>query len=93
MIKPPIDLIDSRIRSGWTYKTKTGPANNAKISEMKVREIWEDYKSMSGASVKTSIPKMLAKKHRVSCHIVSNIVYGNAWNRITGLPKRDQAWY
>ena len=91
MIKPPIDLIDSRIRSGWTHKAKVGPAKNAKVTEMKAIEIWESYKSMSGASVRTSIRKMLAKKHGVSYHIVSNIIYGNTWNDITGLPKRKKA--
>ena len=91
MKKPPIDLIDSRIRSGWTHKAKGGPAKNAKISESKVREIWESYKSMNGAIVRSSILNLLAKKHKVSYSIVLNIVYGNTWNRITGLPKRGEA--
>ena len=93
MKKPSADLILGRMRRGWPDHRLMEPARNrnAKVSEMKVMEIWESYKGMSGASVKTSILNLLAKKHKVSYSIVLNIVYGNTWNRITGLPKRKKA--
>lgn len=87
-----VEIIKDRMRRGLTGEALIKPVDgpkNYKIDKKKAQEIWKDViRESKKLNRKVSVSEKIARKHKVSRHIVDNIRFGNTWNDVTGLVKK-----
>lgn len=87
-----ISTIKDRIRRGVPDSELNKPAGekNLKIDAGVALKIWRHLQWLGkNSKSKASISTATAEKFGVSRSIVDNIRYGNTWNKVTGMPRRN----